>query len=55
MQSLSRIPVAMLYIVGNIALGIHLFHGSVVAVPVDRLEQPPVQRVASYIAAGSPR
>lgn len=26
-QSLSRIPVALLYIVGNVALGIHLFHG----------------------------
>jgi len=26
--SLSRIPVAILYIVANIALGIHLFHGS---------------------------
>lgn len=25
--SLSRLPVALLYIVGNIALGIHLFHG----------------------------
>jgi len=26
--SLSRIPVALLYIVANIALGIHLFHGT---------------------------
>jgi succinate dehydrogenase / fumarate reductase cytochrome b subunit len=26
--SLSRLPVAMLYIVANIALGIHLFHGT---------------------------
>ena len=26
-RSLSRIPVALLYIVGNLALGIHLFHG----------------------------
>jgi succinate dehydrogenase / fumarate reductase cytochrome b subunit len=26
--SLSRLPVAILYIVGNIALGIHLFHGT---------------------------
>lgn len=26
-ESLSRIPVAILYIVGNVALGIHLFHG----------------------------
>ncbi len=26
-HSLSRIPVALLYIVGNVALGIHLFHG----------------------------
>lgn len=26
-QSLSRIPVAILYIVANIALGVHLFHG----------------------------
>lgn len=26
-NSLSRIPVAMLYIAGNLALGIHLFHG----------------------------
>ena len=27
-QSLSRLPVAALYIVANIALGIHLFHGT---------------------------
>ena len=27
-QSLSRVPVALLYIVANIALGIHLFHGT---------------------------
>lgn len=27
-RSLSRIPVALLYIVGNLALGIHLFHGA---------------------------
>ena len=27
-NSLSRIPVAALYIVGNVALGIHLFHGA---------------------------
>ena len=27
-QSLSRLPVAILYIVANIALGIHLFHGT---------------------------
>jgi succinate dehydrogenase / fumarate reductase, cytochrome b subunit len=27
-SSLSRIPVALLYIVANIALGIHLFHGA---------------------------
>jgi succinate dehydrogenase / fumarate reductase cytochrome b subunit len=26
--SLSRIPVAILYIVGNLALGVHLFHGA---------------------------
>ncbi len=26
--SLSRIPVALLYVAGNIALGIHLFHGA---------------------------
>jgi succinate dehydrogenase / fumarate reductase cytochrome b subunit len=27
-NSLSRIPVALLYLVGNLALGIHLFHGA---------------------------
>ena len=27
-NSLSRIPVALLYIAGNVALGIHLFHGA---------------------------
>jgi succinate dehydrogenase / fumarate reductase cytochrome b subunit len=27
-NSLSRIPVALLYIAGNLALGIHLFHGA---------------------------
>ena len=26
--SLSRVPVAIMYIVANIALGIHLFHGT---------------------------
>lgn len=26
-RSLSRLPVALLYIVGNLALGVHLFHG----------------------------
>jgi succinate dehydrogenase / fumarate reductase, cytochrome b subunit len=26
--SLSRVPVAIIYIVANIALGIHLFHGT---------------------------
>jgi succinate dehydrogenase / fumarate reductase cytochrome b subunit len=26
--SLSRVPVALLYIVANVALGIHLFHGA---------------------------
>ncbi len=26
--SLSRVPVAIIYLIGNIALGIHLFHGS---------------------------
>ena len=26
-NSLSRVPVALLYIVGNLALGVHLFHG----------------------------
>ena len=29
-------PVAILYIVANIALGIHLFHGGVEPLPVDR-------------------
>jgi succinate dehydrogenase / fumarate reductase cytochrome b subunit len=27
-QSLSRIPVALLYLVANLALGVHLFHGA---------------------------
>jgi len=27
-QSLQRVPVAILYVIANIALGIHLFHGS---------------------------
>jgi succinate dehydrogenase / fumarate reductase cytochrome b subunit len=27
-QSLERIPVAVLYIVANLALGVHLFHGA---------------------------
>ena len=27
-NSLSRVPVALLYIVGNLALGVHLFHGA---------------------------
>jgi succinate dehydrogenase / fumarate reductase cytochrome b subunit len=26
--SLSRVPVAILYVAGNLALGIHLFHGA---------------------------
>ena len=28
MRSFNRVPVALLYIVANIALGIHLFHGA---------------------------
>ena len=27
-ESLSRLPVALIYIVGNLALGVHLFHGT---------------------------
>lgn len=27
-ESLSRLPVAIIYIVGNLALGVHLFHGT---------------------------
>ncbi len=27
-ESLTRVPIALLYIVGNLALGVHLYHGS---------------------------
>ncbi len=46
-QSLSRLPVATLYIVANIALGHSLVPRHLVAVPVDGVEQPPVQQLAS--------
>ena len=50
--SFERVPVAILYIVGNLALGVHLYHGGVEHLPEPRLEQPPLQRRG---AAGSRR
>ena len=44
--SLSRLPVAILYIVANIALGIHLFHGTWSLFQSMGVEQPAVQLVA---------
>ena len=44
--SLSRLPVAILYIVANIALGIHLFHGTWSLFQSARVEQPTVQPLA---------
>ena len=38
--SLSRLPVAILYVVANIALGIHLFHGTWSARFAARYYQP---------------
>ena len=43
-RSLSRVPVAILYIVANIALGIHLFHGAWSLFQSLGLEQPPLQQ-----------
>ncbi len=37
---------AAIYIVANIALGFHLFHGVVEPLPVDGVEQPPLQLLA---------
>ena len=42
----SRLPVAILYIVANIALGIHLFHGTWSLFQSIGLEQPTLQHVA---------
>ena len=44
--SLSRVPVAILYIVANIALGIHLFHGTWSLFQSMGWNQPAVQQVA---------
>ena len=45
-----RLPVAILYIVANIALGIHLFHGTWSLFQSLGLEQPAVQQVAPRAA-----
>ena len=50
--SLSRVPVAILYIVANIALGIHLFHGVWSLFQSMGVEQPAVQQVAPPLATG---
>ncbi len=45
--AVERVPVALLYIVANIALGVHLFHGAWSLFQIVGLEQPEVQQVAS--------
>ena len=50
--SLSRIPVAILYIVANIALGFHLFHGGVEPLPEHGVEQPALQPLAPRLRRG---
>ena len=45
-RSFSRVPVAIFYIVANIALGIHLFHGTWSLFQSMGWNQPAVQQVA---------
>ena len=46
---LSRVPVAVFYIVANIALGIHLFHGAWSLFQSMGWNRPAVQQVASRL------
>ncbi len=50
--SMERVPVAILYIVANIALGIHLFHGSWSMFQSMGLNSPRYNGVRRAIAAG---
>ena len=52
-QSLSRIAVSVIYIVGNIALGIHLFHGVWSLFQSMGWNNPKFNAWRRYIAAGS--
>ena len=47
-----RVPVAIFYIVANIALGIHLFHGTWSLFQSMGWNQPAVQQVARGFAVG---
>ena len=50
--SLSRIPIAIVYIVANIALGIHLFHGTWSLFQSIGLNNPRFNRWRKSVAAG---
>ena len=50
--SFQRVPVAILYIVANLALGVHLFHGAWSLFQSLGLEQPAVQQVAPVLRPG---
>ena len=52
----SGVPVAIVYIVANLALGVHIFHGAWSHVPEPRAQQPAVQhRRAGRSRSRSPR
>jgi succinate dehydrogenase / fumarate reductase cytochrome b subunit len=50
--SLSRWPIALLYIIGNLALGIHLFHGGWSLFQSLGLNSPRYNRARRAFAAG---
>ena len=51
-ESLSRPPVALLYIVANLALGFHLFHGAWSMFQSLGLNHPPFNRWRRWFAYG---
>ena len=51
-ESLQRVGVAIIYIVANIALGIHLFHGSWSLFQSLGLNNPKYNRAKRYFATG---
>ncbi len=45
--SFERVPVAIVYIVANLALGFHIYHGAWSHVPEPRPQQPALQHAGS--------
>ena len=50
--SFQRPPVAIVYVVANIALAFHLYHGDLVDVPEHGRQQPALQHAAPALRAG---